>query len=73
MSKAKELIKTLMEECLQMGAASYLHPGLESDAAIALLEYIDDLSDDSDFLAALEDAGVDNWHGYSIAREAIEN
>ena len=26
---------------------------------------------DSDFLACLEDCGVDNWDGYGYAREAL--
>lgn len=36
---------------------------------IPLSEYLS-LKEDSDFLAALEAAGVDNWEGYSEAHQS---
>lgn len=33
----------------------------------------DQLVKDSEFLRALEAAGVDNWDGHSFALEALEN
>ncbi len=37
-----------------------------------LLIEIRSLEEDSDFLSALEQAGVDNWSGYSFAFEILE-
>ena len=40
----------------------------EETVTISLKEY-DQLLNDSDWLAALEDAGVDNWEGFEHAQE----
>lgn len=34
------------------------------------LEEYEELKEDSNFLAALEAGGVDNWEGYDMARDA---
>ena len=41
---------------------------MEETVTITLKEY-ESLKEDSDFLAALQSAGVDNWDGYSYALE----
>lgn len=41
-----------------------------ADISVLLAE-IDDLAEDALELAALEDAGVDNWEGYSHAMDAL--
>lgn len=42
---------------------------MEDSVTISRSEY-ESLCEDSNFLAELEDAGVDNWEGYSYACEA---
>lgn len=43
----------------------------EKMVTITEAEY-DKLSEDSRFLCALQNAGVDNWDGYEVAQEMIE-
>lgn len=38
---------------------------------IELLSQQDQLNEDSQFLQCLENAGVDNWDGYSFAKEEM--
>lgn len=54
--------------------------GVISGHLAALLAEIDnlrkttaELEKDSGFLAALQAAGVDNWEGYEIARESMDD
>lgn len=42
------------------------------DVVTITRERFDDLNKKEDFLAALEDAGVDNWEGYDIAQDTFE-
>ena len=43
----------------------------EETITITKKEY-DSLVEDSEFLAALQEAGVDNWEGYCNAQEIID-
>ena len=45
---------------------------MKETITISKKEY-DQLVKDSEFLEALRAAGVDNWEGYSIACESLEN
>lgn len=44
----------------------------EETITITKKEY-DSLVEDSEFLNALQEAGVDNWEGYHIAQEIIDS
>ena len=44
----------------------------EETVTISLKEY-EQLLDDSEWLRALEDAGVDNWEGFEFAKEILAN
>lgn len=42
---------------------------MEPKTITILVEEYESLQEDSKFLTALENAGVDNWEGYDFARE----
>ena len=54
-----------------MTVESYMYGKFDDTVNIPKAEY-DDLVSDSAFLAALEQAGVDNWDGYGFAQEIFE-
>ncbi len=37
-----------------------------------LIKYLEEMDNDSIFLSALQNAGVDNWEGYEYAQELLE-
>ena len=43
-----------------------------SDTITITVEEYEKLQFDSKFLSALESAGVDNWDGYEVAQEQME-
>ena len=46
---------------------------INEDGTVTLTrEELDELENDQQFLRCLEGAGVDNWDGYEIAQDAME-
>jgi hypothetical protein len=43
------------------------------ETVLVTKEYLDSLEDSARLLQALENAGVDNWAGYSYAMEEYQN
>ena len=37
-----------------------------------LIKYLEEMDNDSMFLSALQNTGVDNWEGYEYAQELLE-